>query len=437
MSYSEPTLPPGKIARISSHDVLVGMYISELDCNWSETPFPLGGFHIKNADDIQLLQKFCSKVAIDINKGAAPARHRRNNLTILSSARRATPAAANLRVDRAAYPVTRTIKQLLDDTASAYQSVTTVMTELARAVRAGEALDLESVSAPMEALLDSLIANPQALVWLLNTEDKPASDSTYCVRAAAWAAMLARQFGLTRSDMKTLFLGTLLCDVGIYLLPERLTDKRGQFRKKEYLAYRKHVEFSEELLPIYEQVNEKTLRIVRSHHERHDGLGFPKSLKGDQIPALARFAILAYSYERLLCSSQRHKQVSPARALTKLYRQRNLKYPEQLVFEFIHMLGTYPVGSLVQLSTKEIGLVLEQVENERLAPRIAIIGAGNKLLDSNEKLKVVNLSDVKDAEAGRRIISSINPRDLDIDLEKYRFQFIGRKLSVAGFKIRL
>jgi len=101
------------------------------------------------------------------------------------------------------------------------------------------------------------------------------------------------------------------------------------------------------------------------------------------------------------------------------------------------MLGTYPVGSLVQLSTKEIGLVLEQVENERLAPRIAIIGAGNKLLDSNEKLKVVNLSDVKDADAGRRIISSINPRDLDIDLEKYRFQFIGRKLSVAGFKIRL
>ncbi len=437
MTYSEPTLPPGKITRISSHDVLIGMYVSDLDCKWSETPFPMGGFHVKNADEIQLLRQFCKRVAIDINKGAAPARQRRNNLTILSNARRATPAGATLRVNRNAYPVTHTIKQLLDKTATAYHTMTTLIQSFTRAVRAGEALDLKAVAAPMDELLNSAIANPQALVWLLNTENKPVSDSAYCVRAAIWAAMLARQFGLTRNDMATLFLGTLLCDVGIYLLPERLTDKRGQFRKKEYLAYRKHVEFSEELLPVYEQINEKVMRIVRSHHERHDGLGFPKGLKGDKIPALARFANLAYCYERLLCSSQRHKRVSPAKALTKLYRQRNLKFPEQLVFEFIHLLGTYPVGSLVNLSTHEIGLVLEQVEDERLAPRVAIIGKGSEVIAATEKVKQIDLAAHKDSLTARKIISSINPRDLDINLEDFRFRFIGRRVSLGALQFRL
>lgn len=434
MSYSEPTLPPGKIARISSHDVLIGMFVSELDCNWSETPFPLGGFHVKNADDIQLLQKFCKRVAIDINRGAAPTRHRRANLTILSSARRAAPAAAALRVNRSAYPITRTVKQLLDETATAYTELTDNMATLAMSVRAGEALNLVSLQAPAKVILDSTIANPQALIWLLNTEDHLASDSAYCVRAAIWAAMLARQFGLSRNDMEALFLGTLLCDVGMYLLPERLTNKRGRFRKKEYLAYRKHVEFGLELLPIYEQINEKILRIIRAHHERHDGRGFPKGLKGDQIPALARFANLAYSYERLLCSTQRHKRVSPARALTKLYRQRDLKFPEQLVVEFIHMLGTYPVGSLVHLSTGETGLVVEQIANERLAPKIAIIGEGNKLLAGNPK--IVALAEQKDPATACKIVSSINPRDLPINLEDYRFKFFQKRFSLAGFEFR-
>jgi len=435
MSYAEPTLPPGKIVRISSNDVLIGMYISELDCKWSDTPFPLGGFHVKNTDDIQLLQKLCKRVVVDINKGASPARHRGSNVTILSTARQATPAAANLRVNRAAYPVSKTMKQTLDRSAHAYHGLCDLMVEQAQAVREGEALDLVSLEPLSKKILDSVISNPQALIWVLCTEDIASSHNSYCVRAAIWAAVLARQFGLTQNDMSTLFLGTLLCDIGMQLLPERLTLKKGPFSKKEYRAYCKHVEFSLELIPAYEQVNEKVLRIVRAHHERHDGRGFPKGLKGDQIPALARFASLAYSFERLLCSVDRSKRVSPAKALSKLYRQRNLKFPEQLVVEFIHLLGTYPLGSLLRLSTGELGLVVEQNPEARLCPRVAIIGAGKQLLAG--KPKVVDLSAQKNGKQSRSILGSVHPSELNINLEDYRFRFVGKKVRLPGFSFRL
>jgi response regulator RpfG family c-di-GMP phosphodiesterase len=93
----------------------------------------------------------------------------------------------------------------------------------------------------MMGLIESALANPQTLIWCLNTDPLPISSSAYCVRAAVWATLLARQIGLVKSDINALFLGTLLADVGLYSLPQRLVETRGNFRKKEFAAYKKHV----------------------------------------------------------------------------------------------------------------------------------------------------------------------------------------------------
>ena len=85
------------LVEISSNDVLVGMYVCEIDCPWSKTPFSLGGFHVRGAEDIQILQKYCKQVVVDIQRGAEPPRKRRSNITILSKARRSAPATTALK----------------------------------------------------------------------------------------------------------------------------------------------------------------------------------------------------------------------------------------------------------------------------------------------------------------------------------------------------
>lgn len=431
MVASESSVSLPNQVKLGTNDVLVGMFVCELDCKWSETPFPLGGFHVKTADEIVLLQKFCKVVTIDTNKGAEPARRRRSNLTILSSARRAAPAAASLKVNRDAWPVTHTLKQQIDKSHASYLAMNDALAGLAQAVRKGDPLDLDSLQEPSTALIDSILANPQTLVWILNTEDQLKQQNSHCVRAAIWAALLSRQFGLKRNDIELLFQGVLLADIGMNLLPERLVNKQGPFRKKEYLAYRKHVDFGLELLAGYPQLDERVVRIVRNHHERHDGLGFPKGLKGDQIPVLARFTSLAYCYERLLKSNCRNKRLSPARAISRLYKQRELKFPEQLVVEFIHVLGTYPVGSVVQLSNGELALVLEQNMEERLSPKVAVIADAQQQVYENPK--PIDLSSPKEE---RRIKASVNPGGLAISLENYTFQFVGKRISFAGLGFR-
>jgi HD-GYP domain-containing protein (c-di-GMP phosphodiesterase class II) len=73
----------------------------------------------------------------------------------------------------------------------------------------------------------------------------------------------------------------LVADIGLSLLPNKLLDKRGSFRKKEFLVYCKHTQFSLELLGQEKGIDSRIAGIVRCHHERHDGSGFPRNLIGE------------------------------------------------------------------------------------------------------------------------------------------------------------
>lgn len=404
------------------------MFVYELDCPWDRTPFSPSGFHLKTVENIQMLTKFCKSVHIDISRGAAPTRLKRNNLTILSSARKASPASATIKVDRNYYSVSASFKQQLDSTDKHYQQLLQNFEQLTQKIQAHEELDFICLEESVTGLVDSALANPQTLVWCLNTDPLPVNTTAYCVRAAVWATLLARQIGLVRSEIEILFLGTLLADVGLHLLPQDLRETRGKFLKKEFVAYKNHVQLGLELLAKYPGIDQRAIRIVRCHHERNDGLGFPKGLRGEQIPALARFANLAYCFERILGSLSAGRNVSPAKAITRLYRQRDLKFPEQLVVEFIHLMGMYPIGTLVELNTGEVAIVLEQHEEEKLSPKIAI-------LTSDTQINLVKPKLVQLGAAGevRTVLSSLGPVHKQVRAADYRFSFVGRWLGFSTF----
>jgi response regulator RpfG family c-di-GMP phosphodiesterase len=407
------------------------MFVSEIDCAWSVTPFPLGGFHLKQPEDIQMLAKFCKTVHIDTTRGAAPAKLRKDSLTILSSARKASPQAAAFKTNRNLYPTTSSLKKQLDSSSEHYQELLTLFARLTQSVRQGETLNLADLDKPVNALIASAAANTQTLIWILNTDPSPVAATDYCVRAAIWATLCACHIGIPRAEIDALFVGTLLSDIGMHLLPERLINKRGKFRKKEFLAYKKHVNFSLDLLSALPDIDEKILRIVRCHHERNDGLGFPKGLRGEQIPALARLAHLGYSFERLLRSLSQPSSVSPARAIARLYKQRDLKFPEQLIVEFIHLMGMYPAGALVELNSGEIAIVLEQHPNEKLNPKVAILTGTDQV-----KLAKPNVLQLGEDTSGRSVLSSLGPKHKGVQASDYRFSFVGRRLAIGGFGIR-
>lgn len=433
MKTTEAYFESSHLIKVDCRDILLGMYIYELDRAWSETPFPVDGYHVKSGDDIQKLQKFCKTVYIDTNRGVAPSKSKKSQLTILSNARRAVPQSVQLKVNRDVYPTTKKHNQQLNAASRAYSKLKQEFASLTNETRISKKLSMGSLEKSIAELVEFIVANSQTLIWVLNTESKDRGKTDYCVRAAIWAVTLARQIGLNKNELLILFTGTLLADIGMCLLPERLVDKRGPFRKKEFLAYKKHIDLGMQLLGGNQSLDDRVVSIVRCHHERHDGLGFPRKLKGEQIPTLARFANLAYCYERFLGSNGGYS-TSPASALNKLYKQRMLKFPEQLVVEFIHVMGMYPVGNVVEMDSSELALILAQNPTEKLSPKIALITDvnGNELV----KPQVIDLSQQKASGDIRSITGTHSNRSETVDLSAYTFRFSGSKFGLGRFSLR-
>lgn len=190
-----------------------------------------------------------------------------------------------------------------------------------------------------------------------------------------------------------------------------------------------------ELLSQQKDLDDRATTILHCHHERHDGRGFPRRLRGEQIPALARFANIAYCFERLLGSNLVQGKCSPARAMSKLYKQRVLKFPEQLVSEFIYLQGMYPVGTVLLLATRELAIVIEQNPIEKLFPRVAVI------TDSDGKVSaepaILDLVSEKHSEISRAIIGVPDINRIPFPPSDYTFSFSGKKLGLGPLSFRL
>lgn len=434
------------LIRLNCSELLLGMYVCEVDCSWSAIPFPVGGFHLKTVEDIETLARYCKFVSIDGNKGTVPREARLNKLTVLSSARSAVPAMGSLNIKRDTYPVLYPVKQKIEKAYRLYSRLKKEFLVQTQGLKVASELDLVSLEEFTDGLIDEILGNPQTLIWVLNTDPDVQQENDYCVRAAIWATILARQIGMNKNDIKVLFMGTLLADIGMQQLPENLVQKRGSFSKEEYLAYKKHVELGMQLTADFPNLDERVSSIIRCHHERHDGMGFPRGLQGEQIPELARIANLAYCFERLLKLNANGSPVSPAKALSKLYKQRGLKFPEQLVVELIQVMGVYPLGSLVELSSGEVALVLEQIAEQKLMPKVALLTDNNK--SPAKRFKIVKLGDEENSQRNfiqsRSIVGSFPNTDLREDNElggilkpsNYAFDFCGKRngFSLMGLR---
>ena len=149
-------------------------------------------------------------------------------------------------------------------------------------------------------------------------------------------------------------------------------------------------------------------------------------LRGKQIPLLARFA---------------NRATPPSKALSKIYKQRALKFPAQPIVELIHVIVTYPIGSLVVLSTSEGGLALEQNLHERLSPKVAVVTCSCKVV--LKRPLVVDLANPGKSKIDPPIVSSCRSENSakylgegkDLDPRKYSLSFFGKRAGIGSFAV--
>jgi HD-GYP domain-containing protein (c-di-GMP phosphodiesterase class II) len=193
--------------------------------------------------------------------------------------------------------------------------------------------------------------------------------------------VFARFLGLPAKDVERAGLAGMMQDIGKIDIPHEILAKQGDLTEDEYELVKSHVASSLEMLLGQESFTNNVLEIVASHHERSDGSGYPRRLKGERIGFLGELAGLVDSYCAMTRVRSHVPAISSQKALEALIRMRGSKFRESVVDQFIQCIGLYPIGSLVELNSGEVGVVIQQNQVRRLKPRLLIILAADKSVE--------------------------------------------------------
>jgi putative two-component system response regulator len=160
----------------------------------------------------------------------------------------------------------------------------------------------------LESAAEALIVLASAIA----SHDRP--NPGHSERVAARAVQIGRALGLDESARMTIRLGALLKDVGNARLPASLLSKQGELTAEERSMLERHPVLGEEILHGFKRLA-GLLPIVRHHHERLDGTGYPDGLRAEQIPLEVRIVTVADRFEALLADRADRPAVTEAEAV--------------------------------------------------------------------------------------------------------------------------
>jgi HD-GYP domain-containing protein (c-di-GMP phosphodiesterase class II) len=224
---------------------------------------------------------------------------------------------------------------------------------------------------------------------------------------------------LPKKQVKDLGLAGLLQDIGKAKIPPDLLHKQDRITHEEFEILKKHVEFAISLLEVTENISSTVILSVSQHHERIDGSGYPFKLSGNQISITGQMAGLIDTYCALTTNKVYAKGVYNQVALEEIHSLRGFKFNGVLIDQLVQFLGMYPVSSLVELNSGEVGVVIQQNSVRRLLPRIMILLNPDKT--RNEYPAVINLINNPLTPTGEsyKIVKGLPPDSYGLNSNNY------------------
>jgi HD-GYP domain-containing protein (c-di-GMP phosphodiesterase class II) len=246
------------------------------------------------------------------------------------------------------------------------------------------ALDLTGAQTLVDDVQQSLIRNPNSLLCLSMIRNEGEYVSNHSMHVSILLCHFARYLEMSEKDCQRMALLGYFFDIGMLKVPKEILYKQGRPTEEEQKLIQAHVQHSLSLLAPLELGNSIMLAIEQ-HHERLDGSGYPKGLKGEDIHIYSRMLAIVDCYEAMTTNRPFQKKCSPATAL-KIISNKQYGYDQKLALKFIRCVGVYPVGSLVILSNQRIAIVIKNNDDSALKPVVMAFYSitHNKYIEQDE-----------------------------------------------------
>ncbi|MDP1658564.1 MAG: DUF3391 domain-containing protein [Methylotenera sp.] len=291
--------------------------------------------------------------------------------------------------------------------------------ELFEALALDQEIDLTNIHEALDGMVDSIERNPDALIWLAKLKQTDNYAYNHAMSVSITLMALANFMSLPKKQVKDLGLAGLLQDIGKAKIPTELLHKQDKITHEEFEVLKKHVEFALSLLEVTDNISGTVILTVSQHHERIDGSGYPYKLSGNQISLTGQMAGLIDTYCALTTNKVYAKGVYNQLALEEIHSLRGFKFNGVLIDQLVQFLGMYPVSSLVELNSGEVGVVIQQNSVRRLLPRVMILLNPDKT--KNEYPAIVNLINAPLTPTGEpyKILRGLPPDSYGLSSNNY------------------
>ena len=276
------------------------------------------------------------------------------------------------------YVDARPIEAELARARCAYSRAHTALAQWLAQARESRPASLEDLAAAVSGLVGSIIDQPDALLWVGRTRGDSDDGLGHSLNVALALMALGRQLGLPLRNLHELGLVGLLADVGKIRVPRALLQKPGMLTSSEFDLVKEHVKHGLALIREAGGLPTEVEQGIAQHHERLDGSGYPEGIQGEALSLYGRMAAIADSYTALITPRAYARPLAPQNALMNLYEWADTSFDGPLVEQFVQAIGVFPVGTLVELSSGEVALVLAHHRTRRLEPRVRILTFADK-----------------------------------------------------------
>ncbi|MBX3318618.1 MAG: DUF3391 domain-containing protein [Nitrospira sp.] len=363
--------------RIAIEQLVPGMFVIDMDVPWYRTPFL---FHKRMVNDLQTIeimkQHGIRMVTIDTNKGAdlpsmPPEPSDRTQPEVPPPLPSPPLPPQTPHMNETGKPVLGNQSAVLMY-AQAQEAVERIFDDLERGVPPSPEATKAIVSNVLEHVLNDRVAMAtQVAIQKIKQFDR--SLTTHALDTCVLSLIVAIENGLEQPQQELVGMGALLHDAGYVRLPRNLVRKRDECTGQDKTLLEQHCKLGVALLSEHPGMHEDVLRIVREHHERADGTGFPAGLGTDTICPLAQIVGIVDMYDAMVTRRGTRPAMIPHDAVRQLFLAGERgQFPKPLVETMIRSIGVYPVGSLLKLNTGEQAIVVGVNPQQRLKPLVKV-----------------------------------------------------------------
>jgi HD-GYP domain-containing protein (c-di-GMP phosphodiesterase class II) len=409
---------------IPTNYLIIGMFVADLDRPWVETPFLLQGFLLESDGEIAILREYCKYVVIDPEKSIGDAyaaamawQPEDRQQGVLQPTKTYSINSLTAMPDMQ-YQDVHVMEEEIDAAKKAFSATENKLIEVMDELRLGQGLHHAELQNAVVDMSSSIVRNPDAMCWLLKVRQVSDYSYQHSLQVSIYLMALGRHLGMPQEFLEQLGMTGLMLDVGNVRIPQDILNHKGRVTRQQFDIIKQHVQCGLDILNAA-GVSNALVDGVAEHHERMNGSGYPRQLMGERISLFGRIAMIVDVFSALTSSRPYAQPVSVFLALRYINQMRGQYFHDALVEQFIQALGVFPVGSLVELVTGEVAVVLTQNRLRRLESRILILTKPDKTHLKIPLMKDLVCQDMSDPLSNLRVKTGLPSGSFGLDPKEH------------------